>query len=603
MSARHRATITAAGLAVFIAGGLWALAVILRPSPLGGVRAAPRSLHTDSDRPASSEAPRSSAVASSSSRPVEPNVPTEPADRAAQKDTPARQKIASSSSRANEAASRAGETLPEIVHDPKLVSRIHARIVEYEMLASKKSNGKVAGHEVSVAVHVREAGKRGDLVSIESDRPMRPASNMKLVTSSAALVLLGADWDFDTVIESSAPLENGVLKGDLVVRAAGDPLYDRGPGGERGPSDERGDGSVAKLLAPALDALGKRGLRSVEGALVLDELDFAPPSAGPAWPTEGQRWAEFCALAGGFSANAGCLTANVRPSKSGGPADVRVEPAHNGLERKGRVATAAPKSKLDVRVEARAGSVLVDGSIPSSVPSWSTRFSVPDPVELFGSVLSGELAQHGIAIHGGVRRAHEQPTGRWEELARIETPLLTVIDAMNTDSNNACADQVFFALGHARGGAGTREGGRAAVAKALELLGINANGLVQVDGSGLSRDDRVTARQITALISAVLRQDEATSKAFVDSLAVASESGTLDDRMTDKRLAGRVHAKTGFIAGTSALSGILEAKDGRRLVFSILVEYPNYDGLNRECWKPMEDAICAELAGADDLGG
>ncbi len=498
---------------------------------------------------------------------------------------------------------RANEPLPEVAHDAKLSSRIRAKIVEYEIDASRRSQGKVSGNSVSVAVHVREAGRRGDLVSIESDRPMRPASNMKLVTSSAALSLLGADWQFETVIESSAPLENGVLKGDLVVRAAGDPLYDRGLAGQRGPADERGDGSVGALLAPAIDALGKRGLRSVEGALVLDELDFAAPSAGPAWPAEGQRWAEFCALAGGFSANAGCLTANVRSSKNGGPADVRVEPAHNGFERKGRVATAAPKTKLDVRVEARAGGVLVDGSIPSSVPSWSTRFSVPDPVELFGNVLAGELKEHGIDVHGGIRRAHEHPAGRWVELARIETPLLSVIDAMNTDSNNACADQVFLALGHARGGGGTREGGRAAVAKALELMGVNANGLVQVDGSGLSRDDRVTARQITALIAAVLREDEPTSKAFVDSLAVASETGTLDDRMTDKRLAGRVRAKTGFIAGTSALSGILDAKDGRRLVFSILVEYPNCDGLNKFVWKPMEDAICAELAGADEPGG
>jgi len=243
--------------------------------------------------------------------------------------------------------------------------------------------------------------------------------------------------------------------------------------------------------------------------------------------------------------------------------------------------------------------VLVEGSIPKSVPSWSTRFAAPDPVDLFGHALAGALQDHGIALKGGWKRAHAQLSGRWTELARISTPLAAVIDAMNTDSNNACADQAFLALGHARGGGGTREGGRAAVAKALERLGVPADGLVQVDGSGLSRDDRVTARQITALVDAVLRQDERTSKAFVESLALASESGTLDDRMRDPKLAGKVRAKTGFIAGTSALSGILETKDGRRLVFSILVEYPNADGLNRTCWKPMEDAICSELAGAD----
>jgi D-alanyl-D-alanine carboxypeptidase len=64
-------------------------------------------------------------------------------------------------------------------------------------------------------------------------------------------------------------------------------------------------------------------------------------------------------------------------------------------------------------------------------------------------------------------------------------------------------------------------------------------------------------------------------------------------------LAGNVRAKTGFIAGTSALSGLLDAKDGRTLVFSILVEYPSVDGMNKRHWKPMENAICKELAGTD----
>jgi D-alanyl-D-alanine carboxypeptidase/D-alanyl-D-alanine-endopeptidase (penicillin-binding protein 4) len=109
----------------------------------------------------------------------------------------------------------------------------------------------------------------------------------------------------------------------------------------------------------------------------------------------------------------------------------------------------------------------------------------------------------------------------------------------------------------------------------------------------------VTARQTSALLAAVLAQGGATAEAFLASLAVGGESGTLDSRMEDPLLAGNVRAKTGFIAGTSALSGVLKAIDGRRLVFSILVEYPPANGLNRSCWKPMQDAICLELARAD----
>lgn len=501
---------------------------------------------------------------------------------------------------AGAAASQRGPTAP-IVPAPSLLppvrrvdidaglsARIRARIAAAQSAAARETKGRVGPGSVAVAVHVRELGAVGEIVAIEADRSMRPASNLKLVTSSAALVLLGPAFEFQTVLETNGVVEGGVLRGDLVARAAGDPLHER-----------QGNGSLDAFLEPVVQGLERRGIRQIDGALVLDELDFAPPSPGPGWPDAGQRWSEFCALAGGFSANAGCLTATVRPRGAGQEADVRVEPRRNGLRRKGRVVTAGAQTRLDVRVEGRFGSAFVDGSIPAGVEPWSTRFAAADPVALFGHALLGAIADRGIPVRDGWKRAHAPLTGSWSEIARIETPIRSVFEAVNTDSNNACADQLFLALGHVHGGGGTRSGGRAAVARALDRLGVPADGLVQVDGSGLSRDNRVTARQITALVAAVLGLDPVTARTFVDSLAVAGETGTLDDRMDDPLLAGNVRAKTGFIAGTSALSGILDTRDGRRLVFSILVEYPPVDGLNTRLWKPMENAICKELAGAD----
>lgn len=472
--------------------------------------------------------------------------------------------------------------------DAGLTARIRARISDAVSAASKATKGRAGPGAVEVAVHVRELGASGEIVAIDADRSMRPASNLKLVTSSAALVLLGPGFAFRTVLETDGTVEGGVLRGDLVARAAGDPLHDR-----------EGKGSLEAFLEPLLLGLERRGIRRIEGALVLDELDFAAPAPAPGWPDAGQHWSEFCALSGGFSANAGCLTATVRPRAVGQEAEVRVEPRRNGLGRKGRVVTGGAKTRLDVRVEGRFGSAFVDGSIPAGVETWSTRFAAADPVALFGHALLGAIADRGIPVRDGWKRAHAPISGSWSEVARIETPIRSVFEAVNTDSNNACADQLFLVLGHVHGGGGTRAGGRAAVARALDRLGVPSEGLVQVDGSGLSRDNRVTARQITALVAAVLALDAETARTFVDSLAVAGETGTLDDRMEDPLLTGKVRAKTGFIAGTSALSGILDTRDGRRLVFSILVEYPPLDGLNKRFWKPMENAICKELAGAD----
>ncbi len=474
--------------------------------------------------------------------------------------------------------------LPRRARDAELEARIKSSIASAVREAGTASKGRANASECAVSVHVRELGTSGELVAIDADRAMRPASNLKLVTSAAALVLLGPDGKFETVFESDAPLVNGVLQGDLVVHAGGDPLYDR---------DAKGD--VSKMLGPVIASLRASGVTHINGAIVLDEGAFQDPGPGPSWPSENQRWQEFCALAGGFNANAGCLTAIVAPTQAGSDAGVELRPRGHGLQTRIDVRTSVAKTALDVRVGVSGGVARVEGSIPRSVAEFQARFAAPDPVVLFGNVLVDTLERSGIHADGGVKRERRALTSKSRVLAKLVTPIVDVLVPINTYSNNACADQLFLATGKMQMGQGTREGGRAATALALTRLGIDTQALVQVDGSGLSRDDRITARMISGLIDAVLHRDARCSRAFRESLAVGGESGTLDRRMSE--LEGRVHAKTGFIGGTSALSGLIDAQDGRTLVFSILVEYPNIDGLNTSCWKPMEDAICEALAG------
>jgi serine-type D-Ala-D-Ala carboxypeptidase/endopeptidase (penicillin-binding protein 4) len=475
--------------------------------------------------------------------------------------------------------------LPRRARDAELEARIRTCIASAVHTAGTSTNGRASASECAVSVHVRELGTTGELVAIEADRPMRPASNLKLVTSAAALVLLGPDGTFETVFESAAPIADGVLQGDLVVHAGGDPLYER---------DAKGD--VSRLLAPVAAALKAKGIARIAGAIVLDEGTFQDPAPGPAWPAENQHWQEFCALAGGFSANAGCLTAVVTATQPGRAADVEVRPRGHGLPTRIDVRTGERKSGLDVRVGTAGGTVRVEGSIPRDVPAYEARFAAPDPVQLFAGALNDALAHAGIRADGGMKRERRTLAPGARVLARLTTPIVDVLVPINTYSNNDCADQLFLMTGKAQMGQGTRAGGRAATALALTKLGIDTQALVQVDGSGLSRDDRITARMISGLLDAVLRRDARSAHAFRDSLAVGGETGTLDKRMA--ALEGRVHAKTGFIGGTSALSGLIDASGGRTLIFSILVEYPNIEGLNTSCWKPMEDAICEALAGA-----
>jgi len=468
--------------------------------------------------------------------------------------------------------------------DRALEERIRAAIGDALTQAEAISKGRARRSEVYVGVHVRLVADGTEIASIGAERAQRPASNLKLVTTAAALVLLGPDWKFRTTLTSDARIEHGVLVGDLVVRGGGDPLY-----------DAHSAGDVRELLAPAIEALKAAGVQRIAGDIVLDEGRFLDPGPGPAWPAEGQHWSEFCALSGAFSANAGCLTARVVPAKPGHSASVEVRPSGHGLPTRIAVKTGKAGSKLDVRVAALGGTVIVEGSIPAGIEPWECRFAAPDPVLIFGGAMRHALNARGIAITGSVRRERVVPTPGTRALATITTPILTVLDPINAHSNNAVADQLYFALGDAQFGQGTRAGGQRATSLALERLGVPDDGFAQVDGSGLSRDNRVSARQITALLAGVSRRGGRASAALFASMAAPKADGTLDDRMPG--LEGRVRAKTGFIGGTSALSGIVETESGRMLAFSILVEYPVMDGLNTRVWKPMQDRVCKILAG------
>lgn len=462
-----------------------------------------------------------------------------------------------------------------------LTGSFRAAITRWTEEARKRSHGKAGERNVRVAVAVHELGSGAELVALRADEPQRPASNLKLVTTAAALVLLGRDVEFVTPVDARGSLENGVLAGDLVLRAAGDPLW-----------DPEGRGHIEGRLDELARRLRARGLREVQGDLVLDEGSFAEPGPGPSWPDPSQRWAEYCALSGGFSANGGVLCAEVQPRALGERARVEVHPSPHGLRSAYDVRTVAG-TVVDVRVGATVSTVTVQGALGERKERYLAEFAHPDPVELFGTLLRSRLEANGIEIAGGLRR--ERGIAPGQRLAELRSPLSELLEPINAESKNGVADQLFLALGHTVAGEGTRAGGARAVRQALERLGLERDHLVQVDGSGLSRDNRISARAIAVLLERVLGSDPETARLYKGSLAVAGRKGTLEDRLRGTAAEGRVFAKTGWIAGTSALSGLCELPDGRSCVFSILVEYPSeLSGLNSSCFKPLQDelALC-----------
>ena len=463
-------------------------------------------------------------------------------------------------------------------YDRQLQGEVEAAV--YQGLSAAKTHGKLKSADCSVAAVVLDLARGRQLVALGSKRAQRPASNQKILTTIAALALLGGNGSFETPVEALGTIEAGTLRGQLVLRAGGDPVYDR--------NQESAMPAWAMDLA---QLLARAGIQRVEGDLVLDTGTYARPGPAPAWPSKGDHWQEYCALAGGFSANAGCLSAVLESVP--GMLRVRVLPPGHGLQEEISVRKGPAKKALDVRVGVQGARVIVGGTIPAGIPNWSARFAHPDPVALFGGALVFALGLHGVEVTGAVRLQVDAPPGT--PLGVISRPVAGQLEAVLLDSNNSVADQLFLTLG-ARGGHGSRAGSLAAVRTALGNLRLASGHLMMLDGSGLSRENRVTPRLLAGAMASFMEQDPAAFDLFLQALPLAGRSGTLARRMGKGAAFETVRAKTGFIGGTSGLSGIALEAGVPRLAFSILVEYPRKAGLNARVWKPMQDRIAQSLA-------
>jgi D-alanyl-D-alanine carboxypeptidase/D-alanyl-D-alanine-endopeptidase (penicillin-binding protein 4) len=219
---------------------------------------------------------------------------------------------------------------------------------------------------------------------------------------------------------------------------------------------------------------------------------------------------------------------------------------------------------------------------------------VDEPVRVAGERFRTALARAGIRVRGGVRTIREpglsragfharRPAAGAHVLATYRSPALRdVVRVTNHISHNLFADEALRTVGRAAGGEGSFEAGERAVTRMLS----SADPPRMLDGSGLSRLDRVSARTVVALLAAMERSPE-----FRASLPIAGSEAGLR-RMYGTAAAGNLRAKTGTLATVSALSGYVTAADGERLAFSIITNGVPRTALAKEA----ENRIGARLA-------
>ncbi len=422
-----------------------------------------------------------------------------------------------------------------------------------------------------------EGGRPGEvLYERNPDLSLSPASNMKLVTTAAALAKLGPDYRFTTEVLSAGKRDESSLNGDLVLRGGGDSSLET-PG-----------------LADLADQVRKAGIRTIRGDLLADDYRYDAERLGNGWNSDDEPF-YYSAQISALSVNRNVLQFDVAPAMEvGQPARVTLKPLSDYLqilERPTSVA-ATETTRVSVTRERARNEIRVRGRIAVGGELIRNRdVSVEEP-ELFTAALFRKLLEErGVQVKGKIRRART-PEGA-EVLASRKSPQLSEMAALlNKPSDNLMAEMLLKELGTTVRLPGTASNGGDVAEAWLKSEGIETGGVAINDGSGLSRQDLLTARVVTELLA---RADRAPWKpAFVASLPVMGVDGTLRNRMKATRAEGAIVAKTGSLAYVSALGGYTTTAGGRRVAFSVLIN--NYRGALSA--KRVEDTIALALVEA-----
>lgn len=435
--------------------------------------------------------------------------------------------------------------------------------------------------------------ERGDtLFSLNPDETLAPASNLKLFSTAAALYYLGPDFRFSTYLLTHGPIRDGALLGDLVLYGTGDPSL----------SGRMLESASAPFRALA-DSLRALGVNRVTGDLIGDGTWFDAEWRGTDW-NPGDLLAWYAAPVGALSFAENMVGIQVLPGEAGEPALIRTSPATVGLAVENRVRTVS-RGATSVRFENGRTGLVITGQVRRGGAGVSRTVPVGDPNNFAAAALRAILRERGIEVEGRtrtIRSAGESPVtlalgaaagagAAPRVLAMHRSPPLEALARVtNHVSHNLFADALLKTVGRVALGEGSFAGGGRAVEGFLEReAGIHPDALHLVDGSGLSRSNRVSARATIALLDFMTR-----GGAWGPYLASLPQAGSQRGlrRMYSTPAAGNLRAKTGTIRRVSALSGYVHSADGELLAFSILAnEVPSTARA-----KQVEDAIGARIA-------
>ena len=431
-------------------------------------------------------------------------------------------------------------------------------------------------------IHFRDLQTARTIYSHNADQPFIPASNMKLVTTAASLDLLGADFVYETTF--------AVADGRLVIVAGGDPLLGDPVLAERGGT------TIDAVFQRVLEQLAQRKIAAIDGGLLVDNTLFDEQRFHPSWPVDqANKW--YAAQVSALCFNNNCIDITIFPSATPGrPGRYTLSPntVYANITNKSKTVRAGRNTVWASR-HAETNDITLHGNARYE---HTINVAIDRPSAFFGFVLSEYLMAHGVKMGGRIVVKALPPDAGLDVLFVHRTRLSDVLARCNQRSLNLAAECLFKTLGAHHGGEdgskkrgeGSWQSGRRAVNMFLTRTGADCSRCVIDDGSGLSRQNRLTADTLTSVLAHM--HTGPSGGQFRASLA-NSANGTLAKahRFSEPFYSDRLFAKTGWVSGAWALSGYCRLSSGGWAAFSILANRPSGRSLRTTVDKIVKEVM------------
>ena len=418
----------------------------------------------------------------------------------------------------------------------------------------------------AVSVAVIDVNTRQLVGSWDPHALLTPASSLKVLTTSTALITLGPDYRFKTELQYDGVIDaNGILQGNLYIKGYGDPVL--------GSDQMEAVDGLDEVMQAFQDAVQTAGIRKITGRVVGDASFYSGAPAPASWlEQDAGNYYGAGVWALNIHENLYYLPFQQNAKLHGQPKMLDPYPPVPEITFFNELQSGARGSGDNAYIYGGPYDYYcpVKGSIPLGTGTFRIKGAVPDPPLLAAQLLSKTLVAHGVdVVQLPMAKKEAGGSGRKVIYTHYSPSLAKIVERANQESVNLYCEAMLPAIGMKKYGEGTRAAGIQAVKECWTDRGVSLEARSMADGCGLSVDNRVSSYQLAQIMRKIY-VDPQLWPVFGPSLPVAGKSGTLSDLLKGTAAEGRIQAKSGSMKSVRSYTGIARTRSGRALAFCMI---------------------------------